>query len=511
MLRQALSLIVILGLSCRLAAQNLFPDPGPVFRDNLLPVVKLWLPADSLNQLYANPILDHEYPVTFFFQSGETHDTLYGVGLRFRGNTSRTSAKKSFKLSFNTFVKKRDYFGLEKMNLNGEHNDPSVIRSKLYWDLCRDFGIPAPRANHVLLYINDVFKGVYINVEQIDEEFTGLRFGSKDGNLYKCLWPADLTYISNNPDAYKFTSGGRRAYELKTNEDLDDYSDLAGFINTLNNTPYNLEENLRLVINISVLLRLIVLDVFTGNWDGPFYNKNNFYLFNNPLTGKFEIMPYDVDNTFGIDWFSVDWAIRDVYAWAHPTEPRPLYTNVLNTPALRKEYTRLFNELLDLVTTGSYLEQHALALRDLYASQLALDPLYPRDYGWNSGLFYQSFDQRLTTAHVKYGLIPYINARVESARRQLDDLSGTEELPGLPMVRIYPNPASEKVVIRHDPNGGSVRWLNLRGQLVFSADLSRSSETSVDVSKLPEGLYLVQIKPATLNAKKVTCKLLIRR
>jgi len=429
--------------------------------------------------------------------------------LRFRGNTSRSSAKKSFKLSFNTFVSKRDYYGLEKMNLNGEHNDPSVIRSKLYWDLCREFGIPAPRANHVLLYINDVFSGVYINVEQIDEEFTGLRFGSKKGNLYKCLWPADLAYISNNPDDYKFKMGTRRVYELKTNEDLDDYSDLAGFINTLNNTPYNLEDQLREAINIPVLLRLIVLDVFTGNWDGPLYNKNNFYLFNNPMTGKFEIMPYDVDNTFGIDWFSVDWALRDVYEWSHPTEPRPLYTKILNTPAFRNEITRLFNELLDLVTTGDHLEQHALALRDLYASQLALDPLYSRDYGWHSDQFFQSFDQRLSTPHVKYGLIPYINARVESARSQLDDLSGTEGISGNTIIRIYPNPASEKLVVQHDPCGGSFSLLNLSGQLVSSTDLSHSSETVVDVSRLPEGLYLLRIIPDTRYPISETFKVMI--
>jgi len=221
-------------------------------------------------------------------------------------------------------------------------------------------------------------------------------------------------------------------------------------------------------------------------------------------------MPYDVDNTFGIDWFSVDWALRDVYEWSHPTEPRPLYTKILNIPAFWNEITRLFNELLDLVTTGNHLEQHALALRDLYATQLALDPLYSRDYGWHSDQFYQSFDQRLSTAHVKYGLIPYINARVEAARRQLDDLSGTEVIAGDPMIRIYPNPASEKLVIQHDPRGGSLLLLNLQGQLVSSADLSHSSETVVDVSRLPEGLYLVQIKPATHKPERLTYKLLIR-
>ncbi len=58
-----------------------------------------------------------------------------------------------------------------------------------------------------------------------------------DGNLYKCTYPADLDYISNNPDDYKFALWGTRHYELKTNEYIDDYSDLSTFISVLNNTP----------------------------------------------------------------------------------------------------------------------------------------------------------------------------------------------------------------------------------------------------------------------------------
>ncbi|MFH0760048.1 MAG: CotH kinase family protein [Bacteroidota bacterium] len=502
--------IFIMGLGCRLAAQVLFPEAGPVFRDDLLPVVKLWLPPDSLAALYANPESDHEFPVTFSFESGDVLDFRYLVGLRFRGNTSRSSAKKSFKLSFNTFVDKRDYYGLEKMNLNGEHNDPCVIRSKLYWDLCREFGIPAPRANHILLYINDIFEGVYINVEQIDEEFTGLRFGTKNGNLYKCLWPADLTFRGNNPDDYKFTSGSRRTYELKTNEDADDYTGLAVLIDKLNNTPYHLlPQEIEKVINVPVLLRMIAMDVFTGNWDGPFYNKNNFYLYDNPLTGKFEIMPYDVDNTFGIDWFNVDWARRDVYSWSYVNEPRPLYTRILAVSAYRKEFTRLFYELLDLASTQDHLVQHALTLRDLYATSLAQDPLYPRDHGWNSYFFYQSFNESLSASHVKYGLIPYINTRIETARQQLDDISGTEEFSADQAIRIYPNPASDKLVIQHDPRGGSLLLLNLQGQMVSSTDLSHSSETSVDVSRLPEGLYLLRIIRDIRNPIPETFKVMI--
>lgn len=50
----------------------------------------------------------------------------------------------------------------------------------------------------------------------MDEEFLDLRFGNKDGNLYKCLYPTDLHYLGSNPDEYKLEVFGRQVYQLKT-------------------------------------------------------------------------------------------------------------------------------------------------------------------------------------------------------------------------------------------------------------------------------------------------------
>lgn len=52
----------------------------------------------------------------------------------------------------------------------------------------------------------------------------------------------------------------------------------------------------------------MTVQIFCDDWDGYIYNKNNFYLYHNTLTGKIEYLPYDVDNTFGIDWFGIDWS-----------------------------------------------------------------------------------------------------------------------------------------------------------------------------------------------------------
>lgn len=405
-----------------LPAQNPFPAPGVVFRDDILPRIDIFIPADSLALLLApgNEFSNYHWHATFVFDDGEWRDTVENIGFRLRGNTSRTSAKKSFKVSFNTYEPGRHWQGLEKLNLNGEHNDPTVSRSKVCWDLLRQMGVPAPRSNHVRLYINGQFRGLYINVEHIDEEFAELRFGNKTGNLYKCLYPADMTYLGSNPNAYKFMAGNRRAYALGTNEAADDYSDLAHLIDVLNNTPINdLPCTLEQVFNMETFIPAMVFDVLSGNWDGPLYNKNNFYLYHNQASGKFEFIPYDLDNTLGIDWLNVDWGARNIYSWSPSGQMRPLYQRILQVPVYRAWYSYYVNLFLQTIFNENALFPYIDALETRIAPAAQADPYRPLDYGFTFEDFETSFETELPFFQTPYGLKEYITARRNSALGQL--------------------------------------------------------------------------------------------
>ncbi|MBU2555934.1 MAG: CotH kinase family protein [Bacteroidetes bacterium] len=423
-MKKIFSILILLSVYFQYAkGQGNFPENGPLYIDTVVPRIDITINPDTLNWIYENPDSDVEFHAVFVFNNGTIADTINPVGFRLRGNTSRYSAKKSFKVSFNTFTSGGKYYGVEKLNLNGEHNDPSVIRSKVMWDILRKTDIPAPRANHVELYINGNYHGLYINVEHIDEEFVLLRFGNNDGNLFKCLYPADLDYLGSNPDAYKLESGGRRVYELKINEELDDYSDLAEFINILNNAANNhLVCQLDEVFNTYDYLKIVAADVFCGNWDGYIFNKNNFYLYHNTQSGKFEFIPYDVDNTFGIDWFNIDWTTRNMYNWEMQGEPRPLYTRLMDNQELRDQYTYYAGQFLSTYLNMDSLIQSVSNRRDMIAPYIANDPYYPLDYGYNYNTFIQSYTQS-PGAHVKEGLFPYLQERKSSMLYQLENTS----------------------------------------------------------------------------------------
>jgi len=378
--------------------------------------------ADDLDTMLdpSNAADDLLWPATFIMSNETNTDTVENIGIRLRGNTSLNAAKKSFKISFNTFVPGQKYKGLEKLNINGEHNDPSIIRSKLCWNLCEKMEISASRANHVRLYINGDYFGLYINVEHVDEEFVNLRFGG-NGNLYKCLWPATLEYLGTNPNLYKLESGGRRIYELKTNTIEDDYSDLAQFIDILNNTSNeNLKCELEKVFNVQDYLKCIAMDILTANWDGPIYNKNNFYLYHNPSTGKFEYIPYDLDNTFGIQWFG-EWTDRNIYAWAQNGEPRPIYNRIIQNDTYRRQFTYYINRFLEDPFNETEFFADIDSLKAMIEGVVENDPFYPLDYGFIIDDFHASYTEGLDVSHVPIGLKEYILERRASALDQLED------------------------------------------------------------------------------------------
>lgn len=416
-----LNLALVITFTKVLLAQNIRPFPGPVFDDSYLPEIYIIIDQDSLDNLLlpGNEYSNHEYPATFIFKGSSFIDTVNEVGFRLRGNTSRVSAKKSFKVSFNTFSN-QDFYGFEKLNLNGEHNDPSIIRSKLFWNITYAFSNPGSRSNHIKLYINGEYKGLYINVEHVDENFVQSRFGNHDGNLYKCLYPADLAWLGSNPDVYKLTQYGRRVYDLKTNTGEDNYSDLAQFIDVLNNTPLqNLPVQLEAVFNVNRFIKYLAVEAFTGHWDGYSFNKNNFYLYHNTESGLFEFIPYDVDNTFGIDWMDIDWGTRNIYSWANPWEDRVLTTRVLSVPEYLYRYEYYLRCLSYGVAAYDSLSQHAMNIRSQIQDAVVQDTYHGLDYGYTYGDFMNSYVSA-NGAHVKYGLLPYIQTRLQSIYSQVN-------------------------------------------------------------------------------------------
>ena len=440
-------LFIVLSSSYQSLAQLQFPEKTELYRDDVVPRIDILIDEVSLDFIFSQENWESNqlHPATFIFDNGTVNDTLENVGFRLRGNTSRSARKKSFKIDINGLVPGRRYSGVQKINLNGQHNDPTSSRSKICADLADRMQIPSLRSNHVELYINGAYYGLYTNVEHIDQNYAKKRFGNKNGNLYKCLYPADLDYKGDNPNVYKEVIFGRRAYDLKNNEHEEDYSDLANFIRVLNLTSdANLACELEKVFNVDLYLKFIIFDILTGNWDGPIWNKNNFYLYHNEATDQFEYIPYDVDNTLGIDWVNRDWANRNIYEWSKSDEPRPLFNRLMENQEYRDRFSYYMQETLLNIYNEAELYPYLDNLRDKLKPYIENDTYYTLDYGFDVDDFEDGFEFKLGYFQTDYGIKTFIQERLIAAFTQLESNDISPVITD--RINNHPNESEETII-----------------------------------------------------------------
>jgi len=403
-------IFLLLTISTVSQAQNI--PYSVIYDDTIVNSIFITMEEDSLEELYEELENEHEYAVLFVYQNGLNFDTLENVGLRLRGNTSLYSAKKSFKISFNTYAPGRRYEGAKKLNLIGNHNDPTMSREKIYFDIYNDFGLPPRRVSFAKFYINDTYYGLYSLTEEYDDIFLQDRFGESNGNLYKCLYGSTLEYNGTNQDAYN-------TYELITNEQQNDKSDLIHLADVLNNTPIaELSCELEKIFNVDGFLKIYALDISTGHWDNYGANQNNYYLYHNQSTDKFEFLSYDCDNVLGIDWFGIDWAERDIYEWNF--DYRPLVERLFQIP----EYVDLFSYYINMLSTTILVPEiifpHIDSIRDLIAPAALEDVYRTYDYGYTYDDFYNGFNTNDIDEHSPYGIQNFIQTRVDNSAGQVD-------------------------------------------------------------------------------------------
>lgn len=402
------------------------PEFGPVFPQDEVTEVHITIDADSLAEMLENFENVHEYPAQFVFLSSAINDTMELVGIRLRGNTSLTAPKKSFKIEFDAFDGNSDWFGLEKMNLVSQQNDPSMMRAKLCHDAFRAFRIANARTSYTRLYINEEYMGLYLNIEQIDEEFAELYFDHQgDGNVYKCTYPASFEYLGNTPQAYQVEPPGERTYDLQNNLWRDDYSKLANLIDVINNTPDNdILCTLPKYFDIEDYITIAAIDILLGNWDNHIFLKNNFYLYEDEYTGQTRFIPYDLDNSFGLDWLGIDWAQRDIYNWQWDGEMRPLYQLILDTPEYRNRFNEQIATICETYFNESNIAEKVEYYKSLISESLETDTYYPQNFDFTFNDFLVS-DTEAFGEHVMYGIIPYVTARRTSALAQLESFTQT--------------------------------------------------------------------------------------
>jgi len=471
-----------------------------LFDNSRVSSVYIEIHPDSLAYIMTHVLSDHYFKARFVYDHGTGRDTLPDVGFRLRGNTSRYAQKKSFKISFNEYVSGRKYQGVKKINLNGQHNDPTLIREKLFYDTWNKAGMAERRTSFVRLFINQSYYGLYTNLEEFDKEWLDRVYNEKSGNLYKCTYPADLVYFGNDQLSYKnIMSGsatGGRAYDLQTNEDQDNYSDLVGLITLLDgpaDTVFAVQIGQQ--INVDGFLKAFALDVATGNWDDYMYNKNNYFLYYRTDTQKFEFISYDTDNTFGVDWIGVDWATRDCLDWYNHGEQRPLARKLLSLPVFYERYRRFLDTITREVTLPDSIFPHIDGLKNLIVQAVQEDNFRKLDYGYTINDFFNGFSQTVD-GHTPYGIKPFLEKRREMTMDQISTSTISENAEKENCLELFPNPATNEIRMKLKTSDHTRTCLiaDIQGRVCRKFVLEKNQQSRLlDISGLKEGLYFLTV------------------
>lgn len=266
------------------------------------------------------------------------------VGIRMKGNTSRTSFYDEingiynyihYKLKFTeTFDdeddydeteikvwednslrkerKNRTFATLEGLELKWNKNmDGTHLRTYFAYDLFEKNNYLSPNCtvSQVLITEFDTLQnlGIFELNEPVDEIFLSKHLEEKDlgGDLYKVGWDnknggkltTDTLYGIGVEDEH---AGYFPIYDLKTNKKTSSNENLINLINLLNSNITSVES----VVDIDMFLKFAALSYLTGNPDDYRNNYNNYYMYFLKSSNKVIFIPYDLDRTYGItkDW-----------------------------------------------------------------------------------------------------------------------------------------------------------------------------------------------------------------
>jgi len=363
-------MVLLNAIWCTSSAQAQIPDWPGIFEPNQLLTLNIQtVNPDDWDVIRYDMTFDIEVPA-LFWADGEEANKLY-VSVRRKSGDALPSEtdpyKVSLKIDINEYRSGQKWHSLNKLSLeNGDDQD--VVAEGLACNLHRmasvpeGYGYDAWRGNWVKLYVNGVYIGVYVNVEQINKQFLRNRG----------LYVRDQVWL--------YKQEGQRDFLLKVGDDTNPASPAVlalcyepfactRFSGELCPTPddANLVADMNEWVNVQGMLAMEATDALMSNTDTLFnHYKNNFFLdFDDGSGRKRMYLPWDVDSVMaGID-MDIYERDRGATTWQQI---------ILGNPTLRSHYNRIIRDLLNGPLSEANIHAFLDLIEPVLTDALAADP-----------------------------------------------------------------------------------------------------------------------------------------
>jgi spore coat protein H len=253
-----------------------------------------------------------ENPVWVGATIGFNGQTWTNVGVRYKGNSSLRGAwgsgslKLPFKLDFDEFeddhpeVKNQRFYGFDQLSLGNNFSDAAWMRDSLAYDLLESAGLVAAHTAFYDVVVDygegPVNLGIYTAVEVIDDTVIARAFGDDSGNIYEA-----------DGRAATLSAGTEEQIEIsfqKENNRQSGWSDIKRLYavlhaSTRTSDPAAWRSELESIFDVDTFLEWLALSGAMQHWDTYGAMTHNYYLYNNPETGRLTWISWDHNMILG--------------------------------------------------------------------------------------------------------------------------------------------------------------------------------------------------------------------
>lgn len=237
---------------------------------------------------------------TFISIDGRDILLRYNVGIRNRGNGSRTPPPNNYHVSFPS---DRRWKGVSAININSKYTYNQWLGHTLY----RMADMPALDVKRVQVRVNGQdlalmdpgrMYGSYVHLEVYDSDWADNHFpDDNQGNVYSCVSRSrycDLRYRGSEPETY----GQEDWYVKKSNAAINDWSDLIALTYALDRSPDEMYvEEVETVVNVEQWMRWFAVETFLTNRETNLGNGygDDYCMYRGVEDPRFLLLPYDLD------------------------------------------------------------------------------------------------------------------------------------------------------------------------------------------------------------------------
>ena len=323
----------------------------------LIPSYFLTIDEENMEELRSDLWNDDPVPASL-----NVDGITYDVDLAYRGSYTREFRKRSYRIEF---IEPETFSGAREIHLNAEYKDPSLIRNKLSFDFFHDLGVLSPQSQHIYLTRNGSPKGVYLQLESVDDLFLKQRALPTGPIYYAVNNDANFSLMRDEKMKDSILSG----YERAVGSRADD-AKLRKFINRVNTIPLcDFRDEISRYINIDKFLYWLAGAVCTMNNDGF---THNYALYHNNETGLIEFIPWDYDATWGR---KVDGGImQSDYVHIEGKKSNHLCYLLLRVPEFRAQYRNILIDILETKFTVDHMESKIRSLHEALRPYVLIDP-----------------------------------------------------------------------------------------------------------------------------------------